>query len=453
MRRSLIALAGFALLAATVAASAFGTANAPEARAQRRLALPASVVDIQRPVSTASFATLDYGKHKTGQTSWRVVQGTGNCCENYLTVTKAGRLLDFGGTYVNYTDDRGLHWKQVQPATPLVNGEGTLDLAPNGDVIAIGWDPYSGDHLQAFKYEAFSGKWWWTEQPLHTPFYDREWVTVVPGPFSIDGATYPYVSFLKGGYPSKELWLYSTDGLTYDNASLKFVDDTQNGTKAGALPTAKLATADWTQGNTNAGLAALGAGGALAAPDEVSDWSLLDPATLTWSGYQFPGNVSPRGLYQVDSAGRVHNVVPAGDGFDYRLSADGGKTWKSLHVALPDRYSIDQIDFRANKAAGVAAVVIHAPNEDTGNDQDWVWKFSISGTSPVLQRRYTVGLGDAGSAAGVGNDVRMDFETIGIFGDGRVAISFLDSTTQYPSPTTGQMQQRPAIAIEQDSKF
>ena len=90
----------------------------------------------------------------------------------------------------------------------------------------------------------------------------------MPGPFSIGGITYPYVSFLKGGYPSKELWLYSTDGLTYDNASLKFVDDTQNGIKTGPLPTtAKLPTADWTQGNSNTGLAALGAGKALA------DWT------------------------------------------------------------------------------------------------------------------------------------------------------------------------------------
>ena len=92
-------------------------------------------------------------------------------------------------------------------------------------------------------------------------------------------------------------------------------------------------------------------------------------------------------------------------------------------------------------------------NSDTGNDQDWVWKFSISGSSPVLQRRYTVGLGDAGSAAGVGNSVRMDFQTLAIFADGRVAVSFLDSTTHYPSPTTGLEQQRPALAIEQDTKY
>src|SRR5690348_11232537 len=257
MRRSLLALAALAALAAAV--------GAQSARGTRALALPATVADITRPVSTSSYQTVDYGKRKTGSTTLRVVQGTGNCCEDYLAITKAGRLLDFGGSYINFTDDRGLTWKQVQPATPLVNGEGTIDLAPNGDVIAIGWDPYSGDHLQSFKYDAVSGNWWWFEEPLHTPFYDREWVTVIPGPIAIDGTTYPYLSCLKGGYPSKELWLYSTDGLQYLDASSKFLDDEQNGTKSVPLATAKSPTADWTQGNSNTGLAALGAGGALAA--------------------------------------------------------------------------------------------------------------------------------------------------------------------------------------------
>jgi len=119
MRRSLLALAALAVFASVAAASAFGTDSV---RQKRLVALPATVVDITRPVSTSSYSTVDYGKHKTGKTTWRVVQGTGNCCENYLTATKAGRLLDFGGTYINYTDDRGLNWKQVQPATPLVNG-------------------------------------------------------------------------------------------------------------------------------------------------------------------------------------------------------------------------------------------------------------------------------------------------------------------------------------------
>ena len=103
--------------------------------------LPAQVVSITRPTSLNTYATVDHSKLKTGTTTWRVVQGTGNCCENYLTATKKGRLLDFGGSFINYSDDRGLSWQQVRPLTPLVNGEGTIVVNPNGDVDAIGWDP------------------------------------------------------------------------------------------------------------------------------------------------------------------------------------------------------------------------------------------------------------------------------------------------------------------------
>jgi len=111
-----------------------------------------------------------------------------------------------------------------------------------------------------------------------------------------------------------------------------------------------------------------------------------------------------------------------------------------------------QIHFRANKAAGVGAVAVNELDDQAGsnqgNDQDYLYKFDISGPKPVLKRIYLVGLGDAGSQAGVGNSVRMDFQTVTIFADGRVALSFLDSTTHYPSPTTGAEQPRPALAIE-----
>ena len=96
---------------------------------------------------------------------------------------------------------------------------------------------------------------------------------------------------------------------------------------------------------------------------------------------------------------------------------------------------------------------MHALNDATGNDQDYAYKLNVSTDQPFLQRRYTVGKGDIGSAAGVGNSVRMDFQTIAILPDGRLALSFLDSTTHYQSPTTGQEQTRPALAIEQTSTF
>ncbi len=116
---------------------------------------------------------------------------------------------------------------------------------------------------------------------------------------------------------------------------------------------------------------------------------------------------------------------------------DGGRSWHSASVALPAGFSIDQIDFRANKALGVGAVAVHALSSDTGNDQDYVYKFNVATTEHTLVRRYTLGKGDTGSAAGFGNSVRMDFQTIAILPDGRLAVSFLVSTTHYPSPTTG----------------
>jgi hypothetical protein len=427
----------------------------PGAAALPTPVLQAQVVPIQRPSATVVYPTLDYGKKTTpaddrsGTTGWRVVQGTGNCCENYLAATKGGRLLDFGGSFVNYSDDRGQTWNQVRPLTPLVNGEGAIVVAPNGDVDAIGWDPYSGDHLQAFKYEAFSGKWFYTEQPLHQPFYDREWITVLPGPFSVNGQTVPHLTFVKGGYPWKDPAFYSSDGLSYTDASSMFLDETLTSPVESFLSTAASSTFDWIQPNTGSGMTALGAGFALASGEVTTDWGLLDPASRSWRAFTFPGGVSPRGLHQVDSAGRINNVVPKGGGFDYRISADGGQSWHSVSIALPSDFSIDQIDFRVNKGLGVGAVAVHALSSVTGNDQDFAYKFNVTTNQPVLQRRYTIGKGDTGSAAGVGNSIRMDFQTVAILPDGRLAVSMLDSTTHYPSPTTGQEQTRPAVAIEQ----
>jgi hypothetical protein len=435
-------------LAAVVAAIAMGASALPSP------AIQAQVVAIQRPTATAVYPTVDYGRRtRPGTTSWRVVQGTGNCCENYLTTTKGGRLLDFGGSFVNFSDDRGLTWSQVRPLTPLVNGEGTIVVAPNGDIDAIGWDPYSGDHLQAFKYEAFSGKWFYTEQPLHQPFYDREWITVVPGPFSIGGQTVPFITFLKGGFPWKDPAFVSTDGLTYTDASSMFLDETTANPVAGYLKTAADSTFDWIQPNAGTGLTPLGGGSALASGEVTTDWGLLDPSTRSWRTFTFPGGGRPEGLHQVDSAGRLNEVIPKGTGFDYRISADGGRTWHAVAVALPAGFSIDQIDFRSNRGLGVAAVAVHALNTATGNDQDFAYKLNVATSQPVVQRRYTIGKGDVGSAAGVGNSIRMDFQTVAIFPDGRLAVSYLDSTTHYPSPTTGLEQTRPALAIEQTTSL
>ena len=424
--------------------------------------LEATVVPVQREAVKRSYPSIDHGSlpgpedDRQGTTKWRHVASTGNCCENYLTATRQGRLLEFGGTYVRISDDRGLTWKQVQPLTPLVNGEGTVVMAPNGDILGIGWDPYSGDHLQSFKYEAFSGKWFYNELPLHTPFYDREWITVVPGPFSIDGQTVPYISFLRGGYPSKELYLWSSDGLDYTEASSKFIDGNGQTPVNKWLTTKPDPSFDWIQPNSNTGLTPLGGGAVLARPDQ-GGWALLDPATLTWKPYRYGNGQTPQGRHQVDSAGRIHNVIAGGNSFDYRISSNGGETWNTLRVQLPAGLSIEHWDFRANKNAGVAAVVVHAAKAGGVADQDLAYKLDIRTDQPALKRSYTIGLGDVNSTAGVQNTLgsRLDFETVTILPGGTIAISFLDSTTWVIDYRTGERREAPApnIAIALESYY
>lgn len=416
--------------------------------------LPAEVVDFAPPISEATYPAVDHGpsdspnndRHAT--TTWRIVKTTGNCCENYVTVTSGDRLLDFGGTYVNFSDDRGRTWRQVQPQTPLVNGEGSIVNAPDGDVLGVGWDPYTGDHLQSFKYEADTGQWRYDELPVHQPFYDREWLAVVPGPVTVDGATYPWVSLVKGGYPSKEVWYYSTDGLDYTHVTSKFVAQMLGGDSTSSfLDTTAEATHDWTQPNTNGGITPLGGGDVLAAPDQGARWYHLNGHNFGWSEFTYPDGGSPQGIHQVDSQGRLHEVVPSatGDQFVYRISADGGRTWQQATVPLPAEHVIEEIDFRANSGAGVAAVGIHSHDNSDNADQDLAYKLDIGRAVPRLLRTYHVGFGDVDGSSGVGQDVRFDFETIAIFPDGRIVLSFYDSTTT----VDGDIQ--PALAIEQDT--
>lgn len=404
-----------------------------------------------------SYPVTDFGKKSSprddriDEARWRVIERTGNCCENYVTTTPEGRLLDFGGRYINFTDDRGKTWKQVQPVTPFVNGEGAIAMAPGGDIVGVEWDPYSGDHLVAFKYDAEADQWLYNEMPLHTPFYDREWITAVPGPFTVNGRETPYITFVRGGAPSKELWLYSLDGLTYTQVSSTFADEMTTAPQETLLPVRKASMLDWIQPNSNTGITPLGDGLALAEPDFAGEpWSLLDPQTLSWRAFSFTKGHEPAGRYLADSKGRLHNLLPRPTGFEYRISSNGGGSWRSLTVALPDKHTIEEIDFRANAAAGVAAVGIHAHDGIADTDQDLLYKIGISSGKPRLLRLYEVGLGDVKGSSGVGQDIRFDFETVAIFGDGRVGISFYDQTTSGVYHLAEALRERigPALAIE-----
>jgi hypothetical protein len=429
--------------------------------ATQGLGVPANVVSVTKETSTMAHAgfTTDYNgtsattDDRVGTTRWRVVKDTGNCCELHLDVSPQGRLFDIGGSFVNYTDNRGLTWMSVRPQNPLVNGEGSMAIAPNGDVNAMTWDAYSGDHFVAYKYDAVSGQWFTLDNPLHEPFYDRPWVTVVPGPFAIGlGAdTVPYLSFVQGGGALKDPMLESNDGLNYEYPSSPLADATLGSPVRSWFPVTPDRMADWDQPIRSAPATPLGNGRAMTTDANTSDVYLLDPTDRTWHPWTLPNGAKPPTFVQIDSAGRIHNIRAVGaNALQYRISADGGRTWSSVSFALPFA-GANLPDFKVNKAVGISALAVRI------NSQDWVYKFDIRGSTAKLLRRYRVGLGDnpAGSDVGALTNPRMDFSTVVIFPDGRVATSFLDSTTFSHPPGTGQLTGRitPALAVELDTKL
>ena len=396
---------------------------------------PAQVVDFEPPQRIEKYRVTDFKgtattrDDKVSKERFRVVERTGNCCENYLTSDAKGLLYDLGGSYINFTGDSGKTWKSVRPIQPLVNGEGTLAVAPNGDIIAIEWDPYSGDHLMSYKYTAETKTWEYLEAPLHTPFYDRPWLTVVPGPFTVNGAEIPYIVYVDG-YPHSGTLLKSTDGLTYVETSDPSLDQRTNATAVAKLQTKAEPQLDWIQPNSQSPIVPLGGSSALAPPGLFGEaWSVLDPETQKWQAVELDaGELS--GRYQVDSKGRLHNIRTAGNAIEYRISGDGGRTWKVTPISLPEGTSMPtgmMLDFRANLKVGVAAVAMHVRRGET--DGDLVFKLDIRKNKAKVLELFEIGLADIDAAAGVGQQIRFDFETVTILPDGRVAVSFLDSST------------------------
>lgn len=126
--------------------------------------------DVTKPTAVREFPVLDADGTPTGETRrWRTVKGTGNCCENYLAADPDGTLYDMGGDLLRVSPDAGDTWHEVGPPTPYpVTSEGCVTAAPNGDVCAIDWNPYSPDRVIAYKWVAAQETWYYTEVPLHT---------------------------------------------------------------------------------------------------------------------------------------------------------------------------------------------------------------------------------------------------------------------------------------------
>lgn len=397
-------------------------------RPEDRGSLLVTLHNVDRPTEVLEWPVIGPDGSVVDNRSWRVVEGTGNCCENYVTTTSEGRLVDLGGTFPMVSDDEGRTWTRVQAATPFVNGEGALAVAPNGDIVAVMWDPYSGDRLVSYKWDADDATWSYAEVPLKTPFFDRPWLSVVPGPVEGPDGTHDYAVYLRGGWPSKEVGYVSYDGLRYVEASSPSAEVLLTGDATlDAIPAEPWA--DWVQPHTESGIAPLPGGGALAPTGFGCEWKRLS-TEMSWSCLADP---LPDGRALVDSRGRLHVVDVGGDRIEYRLSPDAGATWNVTAFDLPDRYDVEDWDVKVNGALGQAVVAVHAHDGSAGADQDMVLRVDVSGEGAELVHRALVGDGDLDAGSGVGGDNRFDFTTVGFLPDGRVVVSFVDQAHHPPA--------------------
>lgn len=431
MRRP--ALGGLAaLLVVTLASLAPGEAVPPGG-------MPATVRALGHEPETRRFPVYDARGVRGRDALWRVTEAGGNCCEVYLAATATGRLVEFGGTYPVYSDDRGATWQQVRPGGVLVGGEGAIAPAAYGDVVGVGWDTYSGDHLQAYRYDSEARTWSYAEVPLHEPVYDRPWIAVVPGPVTrVDGTTARYATVVRSNYLSKDkdTFLVSLDGLLYTPMTDAAHVALGLGRTTGYLDPVADPLLDYVQPHRSMRLAPLGGGRLLNVSPALKTGNcpatVLSPAQQ-WSCFAMEDHTFGDSLV-VDSRGWLHEVSVDDGGLRYGMSADGGRTWTETTMTVPGDVALTSstlLDHKAHGAAGIAAVAAHVQLGTTS--QDVVFKLDVSTGTPRLLETMFVGNGDRLSGRGVTElGSRFDFASVAILPDGYLAVAFDDASHEDP---------------------
>jgi hypothetical protein len=417
----------FAVAVAALALAAGAALSAPPG------ALPTASTRLQDKATSKAYPRFDAQGRRAGSATWRVTTAGGNCCEVLVAATSTGRLLEFGGTYPVYSDDKGRTWTQVRPAVEagLPNGEGTIVMAPGGDVVGLTWDAYSGDRIQTYLYDASERTWLNQTVLLHDAFYDRPWVAVAKGPFTIAGQTVPWVSLVLSNY-TRQAVLMSLDGLHYFVPTSRDVDTLRNARVEKALPVVADPQLDYLQEHSESALVSLAGGGALsfdAAKGSGCATQILQ-TDGSWACFALPDSEF-QGRLHVDSRGWLHDVHADEDEITYRISRNGGRSWTTSTLAVAGG-TVESFDFKAHGRLGRSAVAVHALKDD-GNTQDMVLRIDTSGGRARLLDTLFVGRGDVPATGNlIQGDYRFDFSTVAILPDGTVAVGFIDSA--HPSP-------------------
>jgi hypothetical protein len=434
MRRHLVVLL---LLAATAPLAAAGPA-----------ALPAA----SRPEATvtqlASYPVFDARGRAAGTAPWLVSDAGGNCCEVYLDATDSGRIVEIGGEKPWYSDDGARTWRSVPGVVPLLLGEGALVPTPEGDVLAVTWDYSQGDRLVAFRQDRRSGEWQTQDVPSRGSQFERPYISVVRGPFVVDGVTHPWMSVVRSIVSTEpDLAYVSTDGLDYRPVHL--VLDAQGRPPVTSwLDRTPERSADWTQGHHESEVVSLGRGGLLRPQRfdgylRTADTSgctayVLVPPEPRFTCHRLPAGDLPTGPVVADSRGRLHTVSHEDGVVTVGTSTDGARSWRSTSFAVPGGGEVLDVMLRAHGRVGRTAVQLHVARED-GNGAVLVAVLDTRGTTPRLLRSYQVGRADIETSARgvqggglIDGPARWDLPSVAWLPDGRLVAAFLDGAHRNP---------------------
>jgi hypothetical protein len=203
------------------------------------------------------------------------------------------------------------------------------------------------------------------------------------------------------------------------------------------IPVVKNPAADDWQPNPGTYTVPLNAGGVLLLNNSGDSLpcavARLNASTAKWECVSLP--FVPKGVLRQDSRGWLTMVDQTSKTeISLKLSRDGGRSWNEMTLTTPNELKIDGgddwFDLKVNGKLGQAVIATRV-NDRKSIGQDLAWRVDISKAKPRLLATYAVGKGDIPTGIGVVStlDDRFDFPSVALFPDGRIAMSFDDSTT------------------------
>ncbi len=395
-----------------------------------------------------------------GNASWAVFTNAegGNCCEHYLAATEWGWILNFGGEYPTWSEDRGHTWKEWVPPvvqdlscrTPKITipgqeglGEGSIVQTTTGDIIAMGWFPYpsssGADQFYAFLWDADDQDWTWCYNRYTEPFYDRSWQVEVVGPISSNIGSGEWASLVISNFwhqSSNRGGEISVDGLNY--YPFEFPDrDANLATTQVDLEFDELPVSwDYHKPHKEMRSFPVPSGG-LYFPNYFQDGgdAWVDTNLDWWRAETPDGNSLPSQYCAIDSSTALHCVKRTGLNITHMLSWDGGDNWTNRSYDISDvAADIEEWEFHSNGVHDLFVLNVRYQSAE-GPDVDIAWH--VRGFSESLEpdSMTYLGQGDSDSTSGAGNDVRFDFASMTILPDGGAVIAYHDLSD--PDPLFG----------------